>query len=413
MGEAAVSAARAVGYVGAGTVEFIAEPDGRFYFMEMNTRLQVEHPVTEMITGLDLVEWQLRVACGEALPRTQDELAISGHALEARIYAEDPAKNFLPSTGRITHLATPAESRHVRIDTGVRAGDAITPFYDPMIAKLIVWDTDRPAALARMRGALEQFQVVGVTTNTEFLGRLVSCEAFASADLDTGLIERNRAELMDASPVAGDEVLALAALAELLAIERRAQERAAASGDPCSPWGSCDGWRLNQDNHHTLVFRQGEREQAVTAHYRPGRFELELPGGRHTLTGAWQPDGSLTAWLEDRVLRANVVRSGQALELFFRGTRYRLELRDPALHEIEPDAHGGNLAAPMPGKIIAVLTTAGAKVAKGTPLVILEAMKMEHTIIAPGKGTVSEIHYKVGEQVAEGAELLGFQLEKD
>ncbi len=418
MGEAAVAAAKAIGYVGAGTVEFIAAPGegksaGTFYFMEMNTRLQVEHPVTEMITGLDLVEWQLRVACGEPLPRTQDELAINGHALEARIYAEDPARNFLPSTGRITHLSTPAASRHVRIDSGVRAGDAITPYYDPMIAKLIVWDADRPAALARMRAALEQFQVVGVSTNTEFLGRLIACEAFARADLDTGLIERNRAELMPAPPLAGDEVLALAALAELLAIERRAQERAAGSGDPCSPWGMCDGWRLNQDNHHILVFRQGEREQAVTAHYRPGRFELELPGGRRSLTGAWQDDGSLTAWLEDVVLRANVVQSGQALDVFFRGTRYQLELHDPALHEIEADAHSGNLRAPMPGKIIAVLTTAGAKVEKGTPLIILEAMKMEHTIVAPGRGTLTQIHYKVGEQVDEGAELLGFELAED
>ena len=417
MGEAAVAAAKAIGYVGAGTVEFIAEPGagknaGKFYFMEMNTRLQVEHPVTEMITGLDLVEWQLRVAAGEPLPRTQDELAINGHALEARIYAEDPAKDFLPSTGRIAHLATPVESRHVRIDSGVRAGDAITPFYDPMIAKLIVWDTDRPAALARMRSALEQFQVVGVSTNSEFLARLVACAAFAGADLDTGLIERNRAELFAAQALAGDEVLALAALAELLAIERRAAERAAASGDPYSPWGTCDGWRLNQDNHHILVFRQGEREQAVSAHYRPGRFELELPGGRHTLTGAWQPDGSLTAWLEGVVLHANVVQSGRTVDIFFRGSRYRLELHDPALHEIESEAHGGNLRAPMPGKIIAVLIKSGAKVEKGTPLVILEAMKMEHTIIAPGGGTVKEIHFKVGEQVDEGAELLGFELEK-
>jgi 3-methylcrotonyl-CoA carboxylase alpha subunit len=418
MGEAAVAAAKAIGYVGAGTVEFIATPGegkaaGTYYFMEMNTRLQVEHPVTEMITGLDLVEWQLRVACGEPLPLAQDELTISGHALEARIYAEDPAKGFLPSTGRITHLAAPAESRHVRIDTGVRAGDAITPYYDPMIAKLIIWDTDRQSALARMRTALEQFQVVGVTTNTEFLARLVACEAFTSADLDTGLIERNRSVLLPAPALAGDEVLALAALAELLAIERRAKERAAASADPCSPWGACDGWRLNQDNHHILVFRQGEREQAVTAHYRPGRYEVELPGGRHALTGAWQSDGSLTAWLEDVVLCANVVQSGPVLDIFFRGIRYRLELHDPALHEVGTDAHGGSLAAPMPGKIIAVLTTTGAKVAKGTPLVILEAMKMEHTIIAPGKGTVRDIHYKVGEQVGEGAELLGFELDPD
>ena len=418
MGEAALAAAKAIGYVGAGTVEFIAlagkgRTPGAYYFMEMNTRLQVEHPVTEMITGVDLVEWQLRIACGEPLPRAQGELAPRGHALEARIYAEDPAKDFLPSIGRITHLALPAESRHVRIDTGVRAGDSITPYYDPMIAKLIVWDADRPAALARMRGALEQFQVGGVATNVEFLAHLFGLGAFTNAELDTALIERNRAELVPAPAIAGDEVLALAALAELLALERRAQVRAGQSGDPWSPWGICDGWRLNQDSHHILVFRQGRREQAVTAHYRPGRYELELPGGRRALTGAWQPDGSLRAWLEDAMLQASVVRSGQTLEVFFRGTHYRLELHDPALHEIETEAHGGNLAAPMPGKIIAVLTRSGASVEKGAPLVILEAMKMEHTIIAPGKGTVKEIHYKVGEQVAEGAELLGFELEQD
>ncbi|MFH1603192.1 MAG: acetyl-CoA carboxylase biotin carboxylase subunit, partial [Pseudomonadota bacterium] len=215
MGHMAVRAAQAANYLNAGTVEFMLDAEGHFHFLEMNTRIQVEHPVTEMITGLDLVEWQLRIACGEPLPRAQDELVMNGHALEARIYAEDTAKGFLPSTGRITHLALPAESRHVRIDIGVRAGDAITPYYDPMIAKLIVWDTDRAAALARMRGALGQIEVAGVSTNAEFLARLVGCGAFASADLDTGLIERNRAELLPAPAIAGDEVLALAALAEL------------------------------------------------------------------------------------------------------------------------------------------------------------------------------------------------------
>jgi len=417
MGETAVAAAKAIGYVGAGTVEFIAVPAkgrtlGSYYFMEMNTRLQVEHAVTEMITGLDLVEWQLRVASGEPLPRAQDELVLNGHAVEARIYAEDPAQDFLPSIGRIAHLALPAESRHVRIDVGVRAGDSITPYYDPMIAKLIAWDADRPAALARLRGALEQFQVAGVATNVEFLARLVGLSAFAQAEFDTGLIERNREELMRAPAAAGDEVLALATLAELLAIEHRAKERAAQSDDPHSPWGICDGWRLNQESHHILVFSQGKREHAVTAHYRQGSYDVELPGGRRALTGAWQADGSLKAWLEDAVLHANVARSGQTLEVFFRGTRYRLELHDPALHEIETQAHGGNLGAPMPGKIVAVLIERGASVEKGTPLIILEAMKMEHTIVAPGKGTVTEIHYQIGEQVAEGAELLGFELER-
>ena len=269
MGDAAVAAAKAIGYVGAGTVEFIADQSGTFHFMEMNTRLQVEHPVTEMITGEDLVEWQLRVAWGEPLPKRQEALRIGGHALEARIYAEDPAKGFLPATGRIVHLGLPPASRHVRIDTGVAAGDEISPHYDPMIAKLIVWDRDRPAALARMRAALEAFQVVGLTTNVAFLGRLVTSKAFAAADLDTGLIERSKSELFPPRAPASDEVLALATLAELLRHDREARSHAAASGDPWSPWGACDGWRLNQDNHHNLRVPRGRA---------PGRGDGALPG---------------------------------------------------------------------------------------------------------------------------------------
>src|SRR3990172_3406720 len=273
MGAAAVAAAKAIGYVGAGTVEFIADQSGTFHFMEMNTRLQVEHPVTEMITGEDLVEWQLRVARGEVLPKRQDELAIDGHALEARIYAEDPAKGFLPATGRIVHLATPPASRHVRVDTGVAAGDEISPHYDPMIAKLIVRDRDRGMALARMRDALEQFQVVGLATNVAFLTRLVASRAFGAADLDTALIERARDGLFPPPAPASDEVLAAATLSELLRHDRDTRSHAAASGDPWSPWGGCDGWRLSQDNHHVFVFREGERQGAGTAHYRQGRSE--------------------------------------------------------------------------------------------------------------------------------------------
>jgi 3-methylcrotonyl-CoA carboxylase alpha subunit len=412
MGGAAVAAAKAIGYVGAGTVEFIAEPDGTsagaFHFMEMNTRLQVEHPVTEMITGQDLVEWQLRVAWGEPLPQRQDELAIDGHALEARVYAEDPEKGFLPATGRIVHLGLPPASRHVRIDTGVAAGDEISPHYDPMIAKLIVWDRDRPAALARMRDALEQFQVVGVTTNVAFLGRLVASKAFASADLDTGLIERSKDELFPPARPASDEVLALATLSELLRHDRESGAHAAASGDPWSPWGACDGWRLNQDNHHIFVFREGDHQVAVTAHYRKAAYEVELPGGRRTLSGEATGANGVRAWLEDKALAATVVRAGAAIDVFHGGERHSFELHDPWLAEVEGEAHGGGLAAPMPGKVIAVLVAAGASVERGAPLVIMEAMKMEHTITAPGAGTVKEILYAVGEQVAEGAELIRF-----
>ena len=408
MGGAAVAAAKAIGYVGAGTVEFIADQGGTFHFMEMNTRLQVEHPVTEMITGQDLVEWQLRVAWGEPLPQRQDELAIDGHALEARIYAEDPAKGFLPATGRIVHLGTPPGSRHVRIDTGIAAGDEISPHYDPMIAKLVVWERDRAAALARMRAALEAFQVVGVTTNVAFLARLVASKAFSSADLDTGLIERSRDELFPPPAPASDEVLALATLAELARHDREAREHAAASGDPWSPWGACDGWRLNEDNHHVLVFREGEHQVAVTAHYRKDAYEVELPGGRRTLSGGPEGAHGVRAWLDGEALAATVVRSGAVLDVFHGAERHSLALHDPSLAGVEDEAHGGGLAAPMPGKVIAVLVVAGASVERGAPLVIMEAMKMEHTITAPGAGTVKEILYAVGEQVAEGAELIRF-----
>jgi 3-methylcrotonyl-CoA carboxylase alpha subunit len=408
MGAAAVAAARAIGYVGAGTVEFIADPSGAFHFMEMNTRLQVEHPVTEMITGQDLVEWQIRVATGERLPLAQDALAIDGHALEARIYAEDPERDFLPATGTIEHLVTPATGRHVRIDTGVRAGDAISPHYDPMIAKLIVWGPDRANALARMRAALEEFEVVGLTTNVAFLARLVASEPFAGADLDTGLIERHRATLFPPARPASDEVLALATLDELLRLESAARDQATASADPYSPWGDCDGWRLNEDNHHVFVFREGERRSAVTVHYRKGDFEFELPHGRRIVSGERSGE-TLRAWLDDRSLAARVVRSGRSIDVFQGAERHTLELHDPGLHELEAGGAGGGLAAPMPGKIIAVLVEAGAAVEKGTPLLILEAMKMEHTIKAPAGGTVKELLYGVGDQVEEGAELLAFE----
>jgi len=416
MGAAAVAAARAIGYVGAGTVEFIADRSGTFHFMEMNTRLQVEHPVTEMITGEDLVEWQLRVAWGEPLPKRQDDLAIDGHALEARIYAEDPERGFLPATGRIVHLALPAASPQVRVDTGVAAGDEISPHYDPMIAKLIVWDRDRPRALARLGEALADFQIVGLATNVAFLARLVASRAFRLADLDTGLIERSRDDLFPPAAPVSDEVLAVATLAELLRHDREARAHGAASGDPWSPWGSGDGWRLGQDNHHVLLFRERERQVAVTVHYRKGGlYEVELPGGRRMLSGAETPlaggvegEGAslVRAWLGGEALAATVVRNGAAVDVFRGSEHFTLELHDPWLAEVEGDVLGGGLAAPMPGKVIAVLVAPGTKVERGAPLVIMEAMKMEHAVHAPAAGTVKEILYAVGDQVAEGEPLI-------
>ena len=414
MGEAAVAAAKAVKYIGAGTVEFIAGQDGTFYFMEMNTRLQVEHPVTEMITGLDLVKWQLRVAAGEPLPLGQKDLAFRGHAIEARIYAENPAKGFLPSTGTLRHLREPeaiefrvppaGSGSAVRIDSGVRQADAITPHYDPMIAKLIVWGEDRAVALGRMRAALAAWEIVGVASNVEFLARTVASEAFASADLDTHLIERCRAELFPADAGAGDEELAAAALAELFAEEAQAAAKAKASGDPHSPWNRVDGWRLNLGSHHDLVFAEGERHHSVAVHFTAAGLGFSVGGREYRLAGGVE-DGVLRVMLGDASFRVRVVRDGTDWHLFRDGIHHVLTLKSVQTSP-EPDAIIGTLAAPMPGKVLQVLVQAGAQVAKGAPLVILEAMKMEHTIVAPHDGRVAAIHYKAGEQVDEGAELL-------
>ena len=307
MGKAAVDAAKAVGYVGAGTVEFIANQDGSFYFMEMNTRLQVEHPVTEMITGLDLVEWQLRVASGEKLPLAQEQLQIRGHALEARIYAEDPAKGFLPSTGKLVHLAPPAESLHVRVDTGVEEGDEISPHYDPMIAKLIVWDINRDRALARMLQALADYRVVGVANNIEFLSRLTACPAFAGADLDTGLIEREKAYLFPADEAVPAEVLQIAALAELLRDAAFADRRAARGADPASPWHARDGWRMNATACRSLLFRHGESERAVEVAYLPGAWRLTVGSSSVVARGELNPRGLLRVELDGTRMDATVI----------------------------------------------------------------------------------------------------------
>lgn len=414
MGQAAVDAARAVGYVGAGTVEFIVNQDGTFYFMEMNTRLQVEHPVTEMITGLDLVEWQLKVAAGEPLPLAQEQLSIRGHALEARIYAEDAAKGFLPATGRLTHLAPPAESLNVRVDTGVEQGDEITPHYDPMIAKLIVWDENRERALARMLQALADYRIVGVTSNVGFLARLVACPSFARADLDTGLIEREHDFLFPGA--GGGEPLRdawlLAALAELLRDRNYGQAHAAASGDPHSPWHLRDGWRANGAARRAILLRADGGEKRVTAAYQPGGnggFRLELDGQVALAAGQLNNDGNLRADLDGRRLTVTVVAAGEKRHVFFDGMSFIFAAIDPLFHAGAGGGAEGSLSAPMPGKVIALLAEPGARVEKGAPLIVLEAMKMEHTLVAPSAGTVKAFCYAVGEQVTDGAELLEFQ----
>ncbi|MGE5493117.1 MAG: biotin/lipoyl-containing protein, partial [Actinomycetota bacterium] len=412
MGEAAVAAAKAVGYVGAGTVEFIANQDGSFYFMEMNTRLQVEHPVTEMITGQDLVEWQLRVASGEPLPLRQDQLQIRGHALEARIYAEDAAKGFLPSTGRLVSLVPPSESLNVRVDTGVEQGDEITPHYDPMIAKLIVWDEHRDAALARMRRALADYRVAGVTTNIDFLSRLVACPAFAGADLDTGLIERQKDFLFPAAQPVPRDVLLVAAVGELLWEQHAARQAAKQSGDPWSPWHARDGWRMNLSAARCINFRDGDDLHEVQVRYGKDEWQLTARGETTVARGRKLEGDRFAVELDNRRLIASLVVVEDKRHIFLNGATHML-LRDDPLHLVEAGgAQGGGLTAPMPGKVVALLAHPGQKVEKGAPLLILEAMKMEHTITAPAQGTVKAFCFAAGEQVSDGAPLVEFETEK-
>ena len=408
MGEAAVAAARAIGYTSAGTVEFIAEQDGRFYFMEMNTRLQVEHPVTEMITGLDLVEWQLRVAAGEPLPLLQKDLQIAGHAFEARIYAEDPERDFLPSTGRLVHVAFPPEGADVRVDTGVQTSGDITPWYDPMIAKLVVRGPDRATALSRLRGALDAVEIAGVKTNVALLRRIAASRAFAAAELETGFIERHSAELAAAPAAPESELLAAAAFAELAEEERGAQRQAGRSGDPYSPWHSVDGWRLNADSHHDFAFVDGGAEHHVRVTFAADGLRVGIDGRDYALAGESLPGGGLRLRLDGRSFSARAVRERDEWHVFCGGAYRRLALKS-ALGSVDADTRTGSLAAPMPGKVIQVMAKPGERVTKGQALLILEAMKMEHTITAPADGVVKAVHFSAGEQVPEGAELIALE----
>ena len=407
MGEAAVAAAKAIGYVGAGTVEFIVEQDGTFYFMEMNTRLQVEHPVTEFITGLDLVEWQFRVASGEHLPLRQDELSIHGHAIEARLYAEDPDRGFLPSIGLITHWQMPHESARVRIDTGVREGDEVSPFYDPMLAKLIVWGEDRAAACAEMIGALAQCEVVGVATNIAFLERVVAHEAFANARLDTGLIEANRDALFPAASATPEPALLAAAIAEYISVSEHAGGVANDSGDPYSPWHERDAWWLNAASTG-LIFTFADGDQRHVVRVQPcGEHDARvvLPSRAVDVHFA-ERDDRLVLEYDGTAVAVTVIADGDERHVFVPGARRKLTFVDPLAHAGEVEAHGGHLTAPMSGAIVAVMVKSGDKVVRGAPLVVLEAMKMEHTIVAPADGTVTSVTFGVGDRVAEGAVLV-------
>ena len=415
MGAAAVAAAQAIGYVGAGTVEFIVPAeaaDGTFYFMEMNTRLQVEHPVTEMITGLDLVEWQLRVSAGESLPLAQNEIALAGHAIEARIYAEDPDRDFLPSIGRLVHLRTPVPTSEVRIDTGVRAGDEITRHYDPMIGKLIVRGEDRDAALHRLAGALSAWQVVGVATNIAFLQRVAAHEAYVRGDVDTGLIAAHRDALLPRAGAPSERMLAVAALGELERLRDAAAADAAATADPWSPWSAIGSWWLNTDDH-AIALEFAAADTVFPVELRVGPDLVRVSPGERSFEAEARRDGdALRIRLDDETFTATIVAHGAERHVFCGGTTTKLTLVDRLVEPEEEAPRGGHLMAPMSGTVVAVLVRAGDRVERGAPLMILEAMKMEHTISAPGSGQVSAVNYRPGEQVAEGADLIDIEADQ-
>ncbi|TDR82087.1 biotin carboxylase N-terminal domain-containing protein [Paludibacterium purpuratum] len=402
MGETACLVARAVDYLGAGTVEFIVDGDsGAYYFMEMNTRLQVEHPVTEMVTGQDLVAWQIRVAQGEALPLTQAQLMLRGHAIEARLYAEDPQSGFLPSCGKLTHLRPPTPCDWLRIDSGVACGDTITPLFDPMLAKLIVWGSTRDEALARMARALADYQVAGVTTNFSFLRKIITHPAFSSGIVDTGFIERHQAELLPPVAVPAPPALALLALADTLAAQRNDD----------SPWGgSLPGWRLAGGMaRHRWQYRSCEETLTVTVCRQGGECRIEVGDRTWRIEEAQWRDPQLTARLDGRRFAATVLRRARSRTLFWQGETLVLEHVDPLADNMAHHHSAGHLRAPMPGRVVALCADIGASVKKGEALLIMEAMKMEHTLFAPADGQVSAYYFEPGAQVEEGVDLLDFE----
>ncbi len=407
MGEAAIDVARRVDYVGAGTVEFIVDrdaisDDGGFYFLEMNTRLQVEHPVTEMITGIDLVAWQLDVAAGGALPKTQADIHANGHAVEVRLYAEDHRRDFLPSTGRLDHIRFPGEGSPIRVDTGVRQGDTVTRHYDPMIAKMIASGGTRAAALSTLEQGLKRTEVIGPATNLAFLTGLLGHPSFQVGDIDTTFVHLHRAALMAGSELPGTDALILAGVYAALAD----RDTAVQGPDPYSPWRRRDGWRGFGRAPVLHRFRDGDADATVSVTWDGDALLLGLPDDTYRVFGSLAADGAVRAVLGRRTLKGRVIERGLERHVLIDGRARCLVLRDPDAPSAQGEAGGGKLTAPLPAAVVQVHVEAGAIVARGAPLMVLEAMKMEHVITAPSDGVVAAVHFAVGQQVEEGAELV-------
>jgi 3-methylcrotonyl-CoA carboxylase alpha subunit len=395
---AARKAAGAVNYVGAGTIEFVS--DGKdVFFIEMNTRLQVEHPVTELITGIDLVEWQLRVAFGEKLPLAQNEIRLNGHAIEARVYAENPQKNFMPSVGRIKTWRTPDAVDGLRIDAGYRGGDAVSPYYDAMLAKVIAWAPTRQAAIERLNRGLEETDVRGIVTNIPFLSALVTHADVRANRIDTGFIERELKKLTESSGAAGDLELC-AAVAAIVHEERKSARKEAHS-----PWQTF-GWMPVGQRRRVFSFRQGQAaEHKVTLHYGNGPSTLTI--GKHDFVFATSPadGGGFDLVLDGMKSRVVAVIEGHELYLRTRNGRFDLHWVDPFGGETEEQVGEDKIVAPLPGTVVALLAEEGATLEKGAAILTLEVMKMEQTLRAPYAGVLKKIKCKVGDIVGEGVEL--------
>ncbi|MEX2409602.1 MAG: biotin/lipoyl-containing protein, partial [Rhodovibrionaceae bacterium] len=348
----------------------------------------------------------------EPLPKRQEELSIRGHAMEARVYAEDPDRDFLPAVGRIAHLLPPRESERVRIDSGIRSGDEVSVHYDPMIAKLIVWGEDRERARQELHRALDSYEVVGPTTNLAFLSRLVGHPGFAAAELDTGFIPRHEESLFPPAEEPGPAIVALACLAELLRGEALAEARAAASSDPYSPFHATNGWRLNMETRRELRFRRGGEEIAATLHYRASGYEIEVDDARLKVSGRALDETTIFAEIDGWRSQVRAVWQGAQLTLLLPGRQFSFQLVEPLADLDAGDEVSGSMTAPMPGKVIQVKAAVGQKAARGAALMVLEAMKMEHTISAPGDGRIVAVHYGEGDLVDEGAVLLEFEVEE-
>jgi len=407
MGDAAVQAAKAIDYVNAGTVEFIVGAEGDFYFMEINTRLQVEHPVTEMVTGLDLVEWQLRVAAGEKLPLNQDQIQTHGHAIEVRLYAEDPEKNFLPGSGRLEKLHLPAPSKNVRLDAGVIEGDTVSIFYDPMIAKMIIWDEDRSRALARLQTALSHADIKGPKSNIEFLEKLVRHPVVVTGKITTNYLDQHLSEVLPQATEIPEHFLVAATVNALLADERQTRQSAMRSSDPHSPWSIADGWRIGHESQRKLCLQWREQSLDIYAKGAQGNYQITHDGKTHNVSNAAIDDITLS-FLLDATSQRFLVHADETIITVHDGqSRARLD-RIPAFSFSDSIAGSGSdrINAPMPGRIVVVKAKTGDVVIEGQELAVMEAMKMELSLKSPRNGKIASISVNAGDFVDADAMLI-------